>query len=81
MGLWSLGGTAGEALGSGLIGWLLALVGYRAGIEVATGFKEGFRLIMGVVPATLILLAVPLIMFFLSRADMTHLESTLRNQT
>jgi len=48
MGLWSLGGTAGEALGSGLIGWLLALVGYRARTEVATGFKEGFRLIMGV---------------------------------
>jgi Na+/melibiose symporter-like transporter len=78
MGLWSLGGGGGTALGSALAGWLLALVGYHSGAEVSFGLQEGLRSIIAFVPSALLLVALPLIALSLSRADMIQVEATLR---
>jgi len=80
MGLWGLGGRGGTAMGGALVGWLLALVGYRGGIEVSPGLKEGLRSIMGFVPSALFLATVPLVLCSLSRDEMTRIEATLREQ-
>jgi len=81
MGLWSLGGRGGTATGNVLVGWLLAFVGYRGGVEVSAGLQMGLRFIMGFVPSTVLLATVPLVLCSLSRAEMIRIEATLRHQT
>lgn len=80
MGLWSLGGSGGTAMGSALVGWLLSLVGYRSGVYVTPGLSEGLRSIMGLVPSCLLLATVPLVLCSLSRVEMERTEMTLRKQ-
>jgi len=82
MGLWSLGNRGGNALGSVLVGWLLALVGYSREVVVSPQLQEGLRSILGFVPSALLLAAIPLLALFpLSRSEMARVEGRPRSQT
>ena len=77
-GLVGLGNRAGGALGSFLVGGLLALIGYSSGVPATPQLREGLRLVISVVPGILCTLVIILLMKYpLTSTKIIEAEKTL----
>lgn len=78
-GVWGLATKISEALGLAGTGWLLGMFGYIPNVEQTSSALFGIRVFFGPAPALLILLALPLLIWYPITRD-SHAEMMERLQ-
>lgn len=74
----SMSQKIGASIGMALVGWLLALYGYNAGVEQAAITQQGIRMMLSIYPAIGALLAAFFIFIYpLKDSFLTQIESEL----